>query len=233
MPVVIRETTNFFPSLDPNAKPFLLVSHTGYGQYVKRMSGGLLDSTKEFWLDVTDGKDHQKMIEDLEEELPLFASIEDRNEAVSIALGNPLAGGGWNSLTILAIIALTIAVVLVLGTHAAVAVKSGRVELTIGKALGFSRLQLFLSLALERVMVSAIGITVGSAVGIGIAWWVLGFLNRSPSGREVMPSMILTTEPWIIAYTLISLGIAAVLATFLALILSSRLRASDILRTGG
>jgi len=86
---------------------------------------------------------------------------------------------------------------------------------------------------LERVMVSAIGITVGSAVGIGIAWWVLGFLNRSPSGREVMPSMILTTEPWIIAYTLISLGIAAVLATFLALILSSRLRASDILRTGG
>ena len=233
VPVVILETTNFFPTLDPNAKPFLLVSHAGYGQYVKRMSGGLLDPTKEFWLDVTDGADHQQTISDLKEELPLFASIEDRDAAVSIALRNPLAGGGWNSLTLLAIMALTIAVVLALGTHAAVAVQSGRVELTIGRALGFSRIQLFLSLALERVMVLAVGIGVGSAVGIGMAWWVLGFLNRSPTGKEVIPTMILTTEPLIIASTLISLGFAALLATFLALLLSSRLRASDILRTGG
>ena len=125
------------------------------------------------------------------------------------------------------------AVVLALGTHAAVAVRTGRVELTVARALGFSRGQMLMSLVLERLVVALVGMVAGAVVGAVLAWWTLGFLDRSSSGREIVPPMLITTEQWIIALTVISLVVAAVLAILLAAVQAGRLRPSDILRTGG
>ena len=192
-----------------------------------------MDRTEEFWFALDGVRDRQETIADLRAELPRFASIDDRAEAVDHARRNPLAGGGWDSLTLLSIVALALAVVLALGTHAAVAVRSGRVELTVARALGFSRWQMLMSLVLERLVVALVGMVVGAVMGTALAWWTLGFLDRSSSGREIVPPMLITTEQGIIALTVISLVVAAALAIILAAVQVGRLKPSDILRTGG
>ena len=233
VPLVIHQVAEYFPTLQPGRSPFLLVSLEGYGSYLGRIPEGVLERTEEFWFGLDDTRDRQQTIADLKAGLPHFASIRDRDEALDRARRNPLAGGGWNSLTLLSIVALAVAVVVALGTHAAVAVHTGRVELTIARALGFSRFQMLLSLALERLVVALVGMVVGAVVGAALSRWTLGFLDRSSSGREIVPPMLLTTQEWIIALTVLSLVAAAVLAVLLAAVRVGRLRASDILRTGG
>jgi ABC-type lipoprotein release transport system permease subunit len=233
VPVVIHHIAEYFPTLHPSRRPFLLVSLEGYGAYLGRIPEGVLDRTEEFWFALDGVRDRQETIADLRAELPRFASIDDRAEAVDHARRNPLAGGGWDSLTLLSIVALALAVVLALGTHAAVAVRSGRVELTVARALGFSRWQMLMSLVLERLVVALVGMVVGAVMGTALAWWTLGFLDRSSSGREIVPPMLITTEQGIIALTVISLVVAAALAIILAAVQVGRLKPSDILRTGG
>ena len=111
-----------------------------------------------------------------------------------------------------------------------VAVRSGRVDLTVARALGFSRLQIFLALALERGVVAGVGLVIGGGVGYWLARWVLGLLGRTATGRAVVPPVIFTTQQWIIALTVLCLVAAVLLAVAFAAASASRLRPSDILR---
>ena len=97
---------------------------------------------------------------------------------------NPLAGGGWDGLTILGMTAITVAALLALAIHAVVAVRSGRVDLTVAQTLGLSRRQLALSLALERTIVAVIGLVAGSFMGIWLGRWTLGFLDITGRGAR-------------------------------------------------
>ena len=232
MPVVIGGTAEYFPTLDPTSRSFLLVSLEVYRDYVQRLSGGTVELPNEFWLGLDDTADRASVIGALKERLPLGARIRDRDAAVDLARRDPLAGGGWNGLTLLSIAALTIAVVLALVTHAAVSVRSGRIDLTVARAVGFSRLQIFLSLALERAVVALVGLATGSAVGYLLARWVLGLLDQTASGQSIVPPVIFDTQQWIIAVTLLCLAAAALLAILFATLSASRLKASDILRAG-
>ncbi len=224
VPVVIAGTADYFPTLNPSSQGFLLVSMRVYLDYVRRLSGGTGDSPNEFWVALEDRADHAQVVAALKQKLPVSARIRDQEAAVDLARRDPLAGGGWNGLTLLSIATLTFAVVLAMVTHAAVSVQSGRVDLTVVRAVGFSRLQIFLSLALERVVVAVVGLAAGSAVGYLLARWVLGLLDQTASGRPIVPPMIFDTQPWIIALTVLCLAAAALLAICSAALSASRLR---------
>ena len=104
---------------------------------------------------------------------------------------DPLAGGGWNGLTLLGLGALTIAVTLTLAIHALVAVRSSRVELTVIRALGFSHRQLVGLLILERVLVAALGLASGAAIGYFLGRWTLGLMGFTPGGLPIIPPMVI------------------------------------------
>jgi MFS family permease len=230
-PLSIRSVTDYFPSMDSSVRPFLLVSQESYNNYLERI-GGRIERPEEFWIALDEVADRDQAIGVLKDQLPGFARIRDRDAAVGIANSDPLAGGSWNGLTVLSITALTIAVVLALGTHAVVSVRNGRVDLTVARVLGFSRRQMLLSLTLERVVVTVLGLVVGSVLGYLLSRWVLGFLDTTPGGRPIIPPVVFTPQAWIIALTLLCLVTAALLAIAFASLSASRLRASDILRTG-
>ena len=145
---------------------------------------------------------------------------------------NPLAGGGWNGLTLMGLAALTIVVTLALGAHAVVAIRTGRVELTVARALGFSLGQLIGVLFLERLLVAAVGLVSGAVIGYYLSRWTLGFLGQTTGGRTVIPPMVLTVQEWLVGLVILNLLVAALLAIFLAAVAVGRLRPSDILRTG-
>ena len=231
-PVVINEVTGYFPTVDPASGPFLIVAREDHLRYVERLSQGRLEPPREVWVSPEQGVDRQEVILALRERVPGFISIRDRSALVEAALRNPLAGGGWNGLTILAVSAITVAVVLTLAVHGLVAVHTGRVDLTVARALGFSRAQLFLSLALERALVAILGIGAGSAIGLGLGWWVLGKLDITAGGRPVIPPMVVDVQGWLVALVLACLGASTLLALLLVTVWARRLKVPEILRAG-
>jgi ABC-type antimicrobial peptide transport system permease subunit len=123
-------------------------------------------------------------------------------------------------------------VLLALVIHAVVAVRTSRVDLTVARTLGFSNGQLMLSLALERLFVAVLGLAVGSAIGIWLGRWVLGFLDITGRGRTVIPPQTLSIQEWLVASVLGGLIIASLLGLIVAAVSAQRLRVTENLRAG-
>ena len=231
LPLEVRGVADYFPTIDPSSRPFLLVALEDYREYVRRAYGGVIRPVGELWVSLDDSADRGRTISLIEEQLPSFASIRDGDALADLSQRNPLAGGGWNGLTILGISALTVAALLALGAYAAVSVHTGRIDLTVARALGMSRLQILLFLALERVLVAVLGVAAGAAIGGLLGWWVLGFLDVSSSGRPLLPPMVVTIQEWLVVVVLVDLAVALMVAIAFATFSARKLRPSDILRT--
>ena len=229
VPVTIAGVTDFFPTMTSSTRRFVIVSLNEFNDYLLRV-GGSAQRPGEFWIALQEDADRAAVTAALLEILPRNARLQDRALAVDTATRNPLAGGAWNGLTLLSIAALTLAVGLALGTHAVVSAISGRVDLTVTRALGFSRMQILLSLVLERVVVAGFGMALGGVVGYWLSRWVIGFLDTTATGRDIIPPVIFTSQGGIVLLTLGCLAGAAVLAIALGAATISRLRPSDILR---
>ncbi|MDE2844723.1 MAG: FtsX-like permease family protein [Chloroflexota bacterium] len=124
-------------------------------------------------------------------------------------------------------------VTLALATHAIVAVNGSRVELTVTRALGFSRNQLLGLLVLERLLVAAVGLAAGALIGYYLGRWTLGYLGITPGGLPIIPPMVLTVQTWLVTLVIVNLAIAAVLSIIVAAVAVGRLKPSDILRNRG
>ena len=231
IPIVVKDTTDFFPTLSPDVRPFLLAPLESYLAYLDRVPGGNVKRPHEFWLALDENQDRAEAVATLREELPPSAMIQDRQWAVDRALRDPLAGGGWDGLTLLSVTALAIAVVLALGAHAAVSVYRGRVDLTMVRALGLSPRQLMMGLAVERIAVVVLGVAAGAALGLALGPWVLSYLDVTPTGRELLPPMEIAFRGWLVGLTLAELAFALLLAVAIAIASVRRLRPADVLRT--
>lgn len=204
VPVVIRNVSRFFPTARTSV-PFLLVDRDDYVEYVDRLPQGASDHPQQLWVSPAEGWDRQNVISSIIEAVPGFAWVRDRDRAVSLAGRNPLAGGAWNGLTVLAGSAIIVAVLLTLIIHSVVSVHTGRVDLSVVRALGFSRAQMIFSLTLERLLVAGLGIGFGSAIGVWLGRWVLGYLDITAAGQQVIPPMIVDMKGWLVALILASL----------------------------
>ena len=228
--VSIQDVTDYFPTANPSFRPFLLVAEEDYRQLVERLFQGRLDPPAQMWVSPAPGTDRQQVISLLTEQVSGFVSVKDRKAIVELAERDPLAGGGWNGLTILALSTITVAVVLTLAIHGLVAVRTGRVDLTVARALGFSNMQVMLAMALERVLVAALGIGIGAAIGIFLGRWVLGFLDITTRGQTVIPPMVIDVQIWLVGLVLGCLAAATILSLILAALWARRLKVPEVLR---
>ena len=232
VPVTVLDAVEYFPTVPERSRLFLLVSLKSFREYTARVPRGIPLPPREFWLALEPGAEREQVIASVREATSVSADIRDRAGLVDRAARDPLAGGGWNGLTLLGLGALTVAVTLALATHALVAIRAARVELTVARALGFSRRQLVGLLALERLLVAAVGLVSGAVIGYYLGRWTLGLMGLTPGGLPIVPPMALTVQTWLIALVIVNLVIAALLSIVVAAVAVGRLRPSDILRNG-
>ena len=232
-PVVVQDSLAYFPTLSERNRNFVLMSLQSFRDYTRRLPRGSQDLPNEYWLKLEEGADRDEAVRLIRDATSVSANIRDRSGILDRYQRDPLSGGGWNGLTLLGLGALTIVVTLALATHAVVAVREARVELTVTRALGFSRAQLVSLLALERLLVAAVGLAAGAIIGYYLGRWTLGYLGLTPGGLPIVPPMVLTVQGWLIALVIVNLAIAALLAILVAAVSVGRLRPSDILRNRG
>ncbi|PKB80452.1 MAG: hypothetical protein BZY88_08670 [SAR202 cluster bacterium Io17-Chloro-G9] len=242
VPMTITGLVSFFPTVNPSSRPFLIASMDDTARYLKRIPGGRFEPPDQVWLSLDRGADRDSVIEAVNGVVRPLVIIRDRQRQVDLARRDPLAGGGWNGLTLLGMAAIAVAVLLTLALHGVAAVRTGRVDLTVAQTLGLSRLQLVGSLALERLVVAVLGIGVGAWVGLwlgpgvwGGRWMfrgVLEYLDITPRGRPVVPPMTPAVEDWVAFVVVAGLAIATLLAFVFVAVAARRLRPTEILRMG-
>jgi ABC-type lipoprotein release transport system permease subunit len=232
LPLEVKEVASHFPTLDPRSENFLIVNIEEYDQFLKRLPVPERAQPNEFWVGLAPWANQQRVINTLEQRYGRSYGIRDRGEEAQLAQRDPLRAGGWKALSLLGTVVLGGVVLLGLSLYGALAVHKRRVELTVVRALGISRLQLSLGLLLEVMLTVLLGIGVGSAVGWLLGRWTLGFLDITPSGRPLLPPMVLTVDTGLLIFVLVSLFAAALLAVVFTIGLASRLKTAEVLREG-
>ena len=233
LPVQFVGLLSHFPTLYPDRGPFLLVDLEDYRDYVRRLPQGLLDRPGEMWLSLAPAADRRQVIAQIPDLIPGLVSIRDQELAAEFAGRNPLAGGGWDGLTIFSMVAIGIAVLLTLTVHALVSIRTGRMDLAVARVLGFSRGQFFLSLATERLIVAVLAIAAGAAMGYWPGLEVLELVDLTPQGGAPVPPLTPSISGWLMAGVLSGLLAASALSVGFAAVAARRLNPAEILRGGG
>ena len=230
VPAQVTATVNHFPTLDAG-RSFVVVSVYELRAWLAQAPGAQPIAPDEWWFDIADDvPDRAAVAAEILDVGYRLSFLRDRAEAVDLATRNPLAGGAWDALTGIGVAALALAAGLALCAHAAVAVRAQRVDLSVSAALGAPRWQRGAGLALERVIIAALGIVAGGLAGWGLAYWTLGELAGNAAGGSVTPPVIFTAQgPWLAA-TFACLALAALAAIALAGVAAGRLRPPEVLR---
>ena len=231
-PVVITDVTDFFPTLYSSTLPFDIVDLSDFKQYTRRIPSGDVLPITEAWVSLDEEFDRRSLVQEVRDVLPDRISLRDRAAEQGLARRDPLAGGGWNGLTVLSMSAIAVAVVLTLIVHALVSIHTGRLDISVAWALGLSKLQIFLSLALDNLIVAVLGIAAGTALGIWPGGWLLGSLDLTESGLAPVPPMVQTMHEWLLVLVVASLAAAAILGLIFGAVFARRLRLPEILRGG-
>ena len=233
VPVQIVGQLSHFPTLYAGRGPFFLVNLDDYRDYVRRLPTGSLDRPGELWLALDPAVDRQQAVAEIPEVIPGAVFIRDREAVAELAGRNPLAGGGWDGLTIFSMAAIGIAVLLTLAVHALVSIRIGRMDMAVARVLGFSHRQFFLSLATERLIVAVLAIAAGAAMGYWPGLMLLELVDLTPQGDTPVPPLTPSIEGWLMTGVLSGLLAAAILSVGFAAMAARRLNPAEVLRGGG
>ena len=232
VPVQIVGVVTHFPTLSPDRRPFFLTDLTDFTEYTRRLPLSVLAEPAEMWRALDEEADREQVVAEIRELKPGLVSVKDSELAASLAERNPLAGGGWNGLTIFSMVAIGIAVLLTLTVHALVSIRMGRMDLAVVRVLGFSHRQFLLSLAAERLIIAVLAIAAGAAMGYWPGLEILELVDLTPHGGDPVPPLVPSVQGWLMAGVLAGLLAVAALSVAFAVVAARRLNTAEILRGG-
>ena len=227
----VKEVADYFPTVYPASGRSLVVDLAYLNGYLSLLPLARAHEPTEFWLGLDDETEIDQVIANLEEVYASPSVIRDREQRVQQAVSNPLVGSAWNGLSLLASLALGGAAVIGFGMFAGSTVRRAKQEISVLHALGLPRRRLGIPLVLEVVLVTVLGLGVGTVVGLMTGAWMADFLNVTPVGNLVVPPLELAINGKLVAFAWAQVVLAAMAATLLVVVLSARLRTHEVLRT--
>ena len=232
VPLQFVGITSHFPTIKPDRDPFVITDVSYYWEYVRRLPQSSLDLPEEMWLAIDPDADREQVISLVPDLVPGLVTVRDAEVVAGLAERNPLAGGGWNGLTVFSMVAVGLAVLLTLTVHALVSVKTGRMDLAVIRVLGFSRSQFFMSLATERLIIAVAAIAAGAFMGYWPGLQILELVDLTPQGNAPVPPMVPSVNVGLMVGVLAGLLAGAALSVGFAVVAARRLNTSEVLRGG-
>ncbi len=231
VPVEVRETIDLFPTVSNFRRPFLLLDLSAYQSYLKVvLPGSSTTRAKELWLSLDPSHTRDTVIADITSQLPPLTGIQDREKQAEVASLNPLAGGGWDGLSILSMAGVGLAVVAAMLVYGAASIHAARVDSVVARALGVSRKQVYLSLVSERWLMGGLAIAAGAAIGYWPGIELVQLLDLSASSAPPLPEMIPTVHLALLATVLAALAASVTVSAVFEAVMANRLSPVDVLR---
>ncbi len=232
VPLKISGTTTLFPMMPDSSEGFLIVNQEHLYFFAGLTNQTVARGPNEAWLKASsDEGTRGEAIKALGERFGIVnRSIVDQQKVLKDVRSDPVVRAGGSGILLVSLIAAFLLLGLGFGLTLYVGGQIRTVEVSVMRAVGFSRAQLIAMVCLEYLVVAAVGLAIGTVAGLRISDTMLSFLNVTAQGARIVPPFALATR-WDtvgIAFTVIGVafiaGIAALAIYFLRLPVSRILR---------
>jgi ABC-type antimicrobial peptide transport system permease subunit len=229
--VNIEGEVDYFPTLYPDRKPFLILN------YDRLSSAGITSNNRlypnEAWLSLS--QDTQKRSQAIEVlQTPAFHSdtFYDRQALIEAQKSDPLVAAGWAGILLIAFVGVVLVSGLGFIVYAYLAARSRHLEFAVLRTLGFSWKQIISLVCLEQVFVIGLGMGIGTLLGSRLSRIMMPFLQLTEKGEVVIPPFAIVTDWSTIGIAYIILTVAFVITMSLVVLFFSRVALHRALRMG-
>jgi len=228
----ILGTTVYYPTLYQDERPFLVVDRDALLYALNRRPSASVYPS-EVWLRLAPGVSSAEFADhlDVEDDSTAVVQVQTLDGALRTLQTNPLSLGLMGLMFLAFAIALALSIVGLM-TYAALTAQSRRAEFGVLRALGLSSGQLVASLAIEQLLVMAVGAVLGALLGGVLSSQVVPTLAIGATGEAITPPFVVQVEWAALAqYGLIMLAVLG-LVLLASLLLVRRLSLAQTLRLG-
>ena len=233
LPVEIKAVVDYFPTLDPAERPFVVVDLETFIRQSNFHSPRPTGGSNELWVHPgASGGDGNAVADVLEDKGARSRNIFVASDMVLNSVDQPLVNAGWGTLLVLMFLALVLASALGVMLFSFIDTKERQTEFALLRTLGSSRIQLNGTVWFSVFLVAICGVSLGTLAGYLIGISLLPLMEVAEQGAKVTPRMVLETNWVTLSVSYIILG-AVTLGTVLWLIwFTAKMEIHQVLRIG-
>ena len=210
IPVVIRDTVDYFPTMNPRKKGGFLIADVGLLlQHINLLSPTSKVSANEAYLAIPPESGETVLLA-LKGQQVALGQIHDRESELELVRQDPLLTAGWRGMVLVSLLIVVLIAPLGYITHMFYMSRSSRGHIGSLTAMGLSRGQLFGILFLEHLLLLALGLGLGTWAGIYMSDLAISAISHTELGSPVIPPFQLVIE-W--PYLAVAYGILVLVSS--------------------
>ncbi len=239
LPLEIATEVEFFPTLDPDDKPFAVVDLSRFSQAAMRYNPRPPRGANELWLadPLPEGEgisavDAEAVSATLREQGVSVRKVLHAPTMVASRVEQPLVNAGWGALLVLLFLAVALASASGLLLFSHLDARERQTEFALLRTLGISRGQMQRILWVNLFLMAVCGVGLGTLLGWLIGASVLPLMEVVEEGARATPSLVLTTD-WqrlLVSYVILAVvtGLCGLWLTWV----TAKLQLQQVLRMG-
>ena len=229
IPVKIKETVQYFPTLSPAGERFMLADLDSLVGHLNVLGSAYSARPNEIFL-TEDPAAHQSVLEAVTALVGFSGRVRDRTSELESVRLDPLASAGLRAMVPLSLAMVLVTAGLGYATYLLSFASRRKAEMGFLQSLGLSSRQLAGLLGFEHLAVAAIGLGLGTWAGLQMSDLLVSPLAVTDSGNQVVPPFILTTDWSLMVPTYAAIGGLFLLALLVLSWRIGRLNLSTVAR---
>ena len=245
--VNIAAVANYFPTLDPGDKPFVVVDLERFAAASNQHSRIPLSGANEIWIDLTstpgvpvpgasnnlgDAGDAGRVNESMKRLGVSIREVFDAEAMVASRVDQPLVNAGWGALLVLLFLAVALASGSGVMLFSFLDTKERQTEFALLRTLGATGGQLRGIVWFNLFLIVLCGVALGTWVGQLIGSSLLPLMEVAEEGERVTPPMAFTTDWLTLSVSYLVLAVVTVVTVVWLAWLSSKIQVQQVLRMG-
>ena len=192
VPVQVRDSVDFFPTLNPAGAGFLIADMETLVRHINILSPAVVAFPNEMFIEKASGAGTS--VRDVVTRLVGRDLVHDRETQLDQVRLDPLITAGWQAMVLLAMIIIVFTAGLGYITYLLAFANRSRSEMGFLQSVGLSSRQMAGLLILEHFIIVAVGIGLGTGAGWLMSDLMVSSVAVTENGREVIPPFILETD---------------------------------------
>ena len=210
VPMVVKGTVRFFPTLAQKADWFLIADIDLLLQYLSVR--GSATEPNELFIALASGAGTEVRSQIRELSGPGI-DVRDRESIAETDELNPLVTAGWRAVSLVSLAVVAFTAVTGIVTYLMFFSDRNSGEMGVARVLGLAHRQMISLLAVEHLLIAIVGMGLGTWAGLRMSTMMVPLVSLAESGREVPPPVVVTTD-WVtisVLYVVVATTFAAIL----------------------
>ena len=192
-PVLIRDTVDYFPTLNPRRSGFLLADLASLLRHLNILSPLTQITPNELFIAQAPGAG-ESVLEVVNNLSRHPYTVYDKRSMLESVRLDPLVTAGWKAMVLLSLAVIVITAGFGYVTYLLAFGDRSRGEMSFLQTLGLTRRQMAGLLTMEHLIIVTIGIGLGTWAGLQMSRIMVSSVAVTDTGQRVVPPFILTTD---------------------------------------